>query len=123
MDCKTWALNEIGLTHWIREMRPDRTLPWVSGLNLWSSPKQPVAGSGSVVLGFQNELARDDSHSENPTFHPTYQTDTTGQDFFQIRTSPTSPDQSDHLLPPHNPSVVGSIPTGPTTCPTTCPTT
>jgi hypothetical protein len=26
----------------------------------------------------------------------------------------TSPDHSDSLLPPHNPSVVGSIPTGPT---------
>ena len=30
------------------------------------------------------------------------------------RTKPTPPDQSDRLLPPHNPSVVGSIPTGPT---------
>jgi hypothetical protein len=30
------------------------------------------------------------------------------------RTNPTPPDQSDRLLPPHNPLVVGSIPTGPT---------
>ena|SRR5487761_1940767 len=30
------------------------------------------------------------------------------------RTSPTPPDRSDRLHPPHNPSVVGSIPTGPT---------
>ena len=30
---------------------------------------------------------------------------------------PTAPDQSDPLLPPHNSSVVGSIPTGPTTDP------
>jgi hypothetical protein len=30
------------------------------------------------------------------------------------RTNPTPLDQSDRLLPPHNPSVVGSIPTGPT---------
>jgi hypothetical protein len=28
--------------------------------------------------------------------------------------NPTRPDYSDRLLPPHNPSVVGSIPTGPT---------
>ena len=61
-----------------------------------------------------------DSRFPNPTFHPTHQTDTTGpirhhrtknQSF---RTKPTPPDQSDRLLPPHNPSVVGSIPTGPT---------
>jgi hypothetical protein len=30
------------------------------------------------------------------------------------RMIPTSPDRADRLLPPHNPSVVGSIPTGPT---------
>src|ERR1039457_2204702 len=34
-----------------------------------------------------------------------------------FRSNPTSPDQSDCLLPPHNPSVVGSIPTGPTKWP------
>jgi hypothetical protein len=28
--------------------------------------------------------------------------------------NPTSPDHSDSLQPPHNPPVVGSIPTGPT---------
>ena len=39
---------------------------------------------------------------------------TTGQVFFQIRMNPTPPDHSDRLQPPHNPSVVGSIPTGPT---------
>src|ERR1035437_9615974 len=31
-----------------------------------------------------------------------------------FRTTPTPPDQSDRLLPSHNPSVVGSIPTDPT---------
>jgi hypothetical protein len=48
----------------------------------------------------------------NPT--PPDESDTTGQVFFQIRMNPTPPDHSDrtHLL--HNPSVVGSIPTGPT---------
>src|ERR1022692_960671 len=45
---------------------------------------------------------------------PPDETDTTGQDFFQIGTSPTPPDHSDQMQPPHNPSVVGSIPTGPT---------
>src|ERR1019366_1162847 len=49
----------------------------------------------------------------NPT--PPDESDTTGQVFLQIRMNPTSPDKSDHLQPPHNPSVVGSIPTGPTT--------
>jgi hypothetical protein len=42
------------------------------------------------------------------------QTDITGQAFFQFRTEPTPPDHSDRMHPPHNPSVVGSIPTGPT---------
>ena len=45
---------------------------------------------------------------------PPDQTDVTGQVFFQFRMNPTSPDHSDHLHPPHNPPVVGSIPTGPT---------
>ena len=48
----------------------------------------------------------------NPT--PPDESDTTGQVFFQIRMNPTSPDHSDRLQPPHNPPVVGSIPTGPT---------
>jgi hypothetical protein len=48
----------------------------------------------------------------NPT--PPDESDTTGQVFFQIRMNPTPPDHSDGLQPPHNPSVVGSIPTGPT---------
>jgi hypothetical protein len=30
------------------------------------------------------------------------------------RVNPTPPNQSDRLPPPHNPSVVGSMPTGPT---------
>ena len=42
------------------------------------------------------------------------QTDTTGQNFCNSRTKPTPPDHFDRLHPPHNPSVVGSIPTGPT---------
>ena len=46
---------------------------------------------------------------------PPDESDTTGQVFFQIRMNPTSPDQSDRKQPPHNPPVVGSIPTGPTT--------
>ena len=48
----------------------------------------------------------------NPT--PPDESDTTGQVFFQIRMNPTPPDHSDRLQPPHNPPVVGSIPTGPT---------
>ena len=48
----------------------------------------------------------------NPT--PPDESDTTGQVFFQIRMNPTSPDHSDRMQPPHNLSVVGSIPTGPT---------
>src|SRR5665213_550423 len=48
----------------------------------------------------------------NPT--PPDESDTTGQVFLQIRMIPTPPDHSDRLQPPHNPSVVGSIPTGPT---------
>jgi hypothetical protein len=48
----------------------------------------------------------------NPT--PPDESDTTGQVFLQIRMNPTPPDHSDRLQPPHNPSVVGSIPTGPT---------
>jgi hypothetical protein len=51
-----------------------------------------------------------------PQTKPTPQdpTDTTGQDSFQNRTDPTPPDRSDRMHPPHNPPVVGSIPTGPT---------
>jgi hypothetical protein len=48
----------------------------------------------------------------NPT--PPDESDTTGQVFLQIRMNPTSPNHSDRMHPPHNPSVVGSIPTGPT---------
>ncbi len=67
-----------------------------------------------MTSGLRNEPACDDSHSENPTLYPTYQSDTTGQVFLQIRMNPTPPDHSDRMHPPHNPSVVGSIPTGPT---------
>jgi K+-transporting ATPase c subunit len=45
---------------------------------------------------------------------PPDESDTIGQVFFQIRMNPTPPDHSDRMHPPHNPSVVGSIPTGPT---------
>jgi hypothetical protein len=48
----------------------------------------------------------------NPT--PPDESDTTGQVFFQIRMNPAPRDHSDRLQPPHNPPVVGSIPTGPT---------
>jgi hypothetical protein len=48
----------------------------------------------------------------NPT--PPDESNTTGQVLLQIRMNPTSPDYSERLQPPHNPSVVGSIPTGPT---------
>src|SRR5665213_1706515 len=65
-------------TCWIHETRPGRTLPRVSGPNPWSSPQPQVTGSRSAVSGLRNEPARDDSHSENPTFHPPYQSDTTG---------------------------------------------
>jgi hypothetical protein len=53
----------------------------------------------------------------NPT--PPDESNTTGRVFFRIRMNPTSPDQSDRLQAPHNPSVVGSIPTGPTALKTT----
>jgi hypothetical protein len=42
------------------------------------------------------------------------QTGATGQVFFQFRMNPTPPNHSNRMRPPHNPSVVGSIPTGPT---------
>jgi hypothetical protein len=58
-----------------------------------------------------NEIPRFIPHTK-PT--PPDQSDTTGQDFHQFRMNPTPPDHSDRLHPPHNPSVVGSIPTGPT---------
>src|SRR5665213_1903525 len=45
---------------------------------------------------------------------PPDESDITGPVFFQIRMNPTSPDHSDRLRSPHNPSVVGSIPSGPT---------
>jgi hypothetical protein len=45
---------------------------------------------------------------------PPNESDATGQVFFQIRMNPTPPDHSDRMHPSHNPSVVGSIPTGPT---------
>src|ERR1039458_4659266 len=73
-----------------------------------------MGGGSYVAPGLRGEPALDHSHSENPTFHPTCQTDATGQVFFQTRTNPAPPDQSDRAHPPHNPSVVGSIPTGPT---------
>jgi hypothetical protein len=43
-----------------------------------------------------------------------YEVDIIGQDFFESRINPTPPERSDRLQPPHNPSVVVSIPTGPT---------
>jgi len=46
----------------------------------------------------------------NPT--PPDESDTSGQDFFQIRMYPTSPVQSDRKESPHNPSVVSPILTG-----------
>ena len=57
-----------------------------------------MAGSGSVVLGPRTELAHDDSHSENPTFHPTYQTDATGR----IRRHRTSPAECSNLIIPRS---------------------
>jgi hypothetical protein len=45
---------------------------------------------------------------------PSDESDIAGQDFFGIRMKSTPPDHSDGMQPPHNPSVVGSIPTGPT---------
>jgi hypothetical protein len=57
-----------------------------------------------------------DSVIRNPVANPTPpdRSDTTGRIFVQIRMNPTPPDRSDRLHPPYNPSVVGSIPTGPT---------
>ena len=50
----------------------------------------------------------------NPTFHPTDQSDTTEQIFFDSRIIPTPPDQSDHMHPSFNPKVPGSRPGRPT---------
>jgi hypothetical protein len=67
------------------------------------------------------ELARDpswpqkshvSSHIPN-RHHRTNPTPPDGE-LGDFRSNPTPPDHSDRLLPPHNPSVVGSIPTGPT---------
>ena len=41
----------------------------------------------------------------NPTFHPTDQSDPTGQVFFDSRMIPTPPDESDHPHPSFNPKV------------------
>ena len=81
-----------------------------------------MGGGRYVASGLPGEPALDHSHSENPTFHPTCQTEppdesaTNGQVFFPIRTNPPPPDHSDRAHPPHNPSVVGLIPTDPTNC-------
>ena len=61
-------------------------------------------------FGFQ-KIPRFIPHSK-PT--PPDEPDTTGRVFFQIWMNPTPPDHSDRMQSPHNPSVVGSIPTGPT---------
>jgi hypothetical protein len=76
-----------------------------------------VATNQRAILGVATRDCLDirSTHTK-PT--PPDQTDTTGQVFFQNRTSPTSPDHFDRLQPPHNPPVVGSIPTGPTNSPT-----
>jgi hypothetical protein len=66
------------------------------------------------LANLEGEIPRFIPHTK-PT--PPDQTDATGQVFFQIRTSSTLPDHSDRMQPPHNPSVVGSIPTGPTDFP------
>src|ERR1017187_4990277 len=111
---------------WIHETRPGRTLPRASGPNPWSSPQPQVAGSICCLGSPKRTRTRRfpfrkshvsshipiRHHRTNPT--PPDESDTTGQVFFRIRMNPTSPDQSDRLQPPHNPSVVGSIPTGPT---------
>jgi hypothetical protein len=51
---------------------------------------------------------------KNPTFHPTDQSDATGQIFFDFRMIPIPPDQSDHMHPSFNPKVPGSRPGRPT---------
>src|ERR1017187_5619700 len=50
----------------------------------------------------------------NPTFHPPDESDATGQIFFDSRTIPTPPDQSDRMHPSFNPKVPGSRPGRPT---------
>jgi hypothetical protein len=55
--------------------------------------------------------------SKIPRFIPHTIATPPDEEFRNIRTKSTPPDQSDRFLSPHNPSVVGSIPTGPTNLP------
>ena len=64
-------------------------------------------------------IIKQKSHVSSHIPNRHHQTIPTSLDIFsnEIRMKPTPPDQSDRLLPPHNPSVVGSIPTGATILP------
>jgi len=53
-----------------------------------------------LTSALRHEHPRGDCHSENPTLYPTYQSDTTGQVFLQIRMNPTSPDHFDRMHRP-----------------------
>jgi hypothetical protein len=55
--------------------------------------------------------------AQNPTFHPTDQSDTTGQIFLESLMIPTPPDESDHMHPSFNPKALGSRPRRPTSWP------
>jgi hypothetical protein len=67
--------------------------------------------AASIVSKRLSQLRRS---LKNPTFHPTDQSDTTRQIFFDSRMIPTPPDQCDHMHPSFNPKVPGSRPGRPT---------
>jgi len=77
------------------------TTAWVESL------KDQDAGAWWQIegVGPRHEPTSDDSHRENPTFHPTDQTDITGPNRHHW-TKPTPPDHSNRRHPPRDPSVV-----------------
>ncbi len=63
-----------------------------------------------------NQLSNKESHASSHRSSRRHRTipTPTDEEQSQYRTIPTRSDSTDRLLPPHYPSVVGSIPTGPT---------
>ncbi len=91
------------------------------------SADQPPAKSLRVTPRHRIELARDPSwpqkshvSSHKPFRHHRTSPTPRDEECRHFRTNPTPPDHSDRLHPPHNPLVVGSIPTGPTSLKTSC---
>jgi hypothetical protein len=83
---------------------------------LVENTSDPVAMCSRLWLDEAGKVDRPTTHVglRNPTLHPTYQPDITGRGTqrFSDQSDVTGPDRP--FAPPHNPSVVGSIPTGPT---------